>query len=113
MVEDQAGEHIVEIRQDIHPCVIDAAKAPVLGSNVGALALQITCRYSGTGGTPPAALAHVAARRPVLLFDDVPPGLIAAPPALCTLEGRGPQAIDRRLGSWSGCPHMDYSYIRT
>src|SRR5882757_1787236 len=48
------------------------------------------------GRTPPAALAHVAARRPVLLFDDLPPGLIAAPPALCTLEERGPQAIDRR-----------------
>src|SRR5882757_3878013 len=48
------------------------------------------------GRTPPAALAHVAARRPVLLFDDLPPGPIAAPPALCTLEERGPQAIDRR-----------------
>src|SRR5712691_3312384 len=42
MVEDQAGEPIVEIRQDIHPCVIDAAKAPILGSKVGDLALQIT-----------------------------------------------------------------------
>jgi DNA-binding GntR family transcriptional regulator len=42
MVEDQAGEPIVEIRQDIHPCVIDAAKAPILGSKVGELALQIT-----------------------------------------------------------------------
>ena len=50
MVEDQAGEPIVEIRQDIHPCVIDAAKAPILGSKVGDLALQITRRYSGTGG---------------------------------------------------------------
>jgi DNA-binding GntR family transcriptional regulator len=50
MVEDQAGEPIVEIRQAIHPCVIDAAKAPILGSNVGDLALQITRRYSGTGG---------------------------------------------------------------
>ncbi len=50
MVEDQAGEPIVEIRQDIHPCVIDAAKAPILGSKVGDLALQITRRYSGAGG---------------------------------------------------------------
>ena len=50
MVEDQAGEPIVEIRQAIHPCMIDAAKAPILGSKVGDLALQITRRYSGTGG---------------------------------------------------------------
>jgi DNA-binding GntR family transcriptional regulator len=48
MVEDQAGEPIVELRQDIHPGVIDAAKAPILGSKVGDLALQITRRYSGT-----------------------------------------------------------------
>jgi DNA-binding GntR family transcriptional regulator len=50
MVEDQASEHIVEIKHDIHPCVIDAAKAPTLGSNVGDLALQITRRYGGAGG---------------------------------------------------------------
>jgi DNA-binding GntR family transcriptional regulator len=30
--------------------VIDAAKAPILGSKVGDLALQITRRYSGAGG---------------------------------------------------------------
>jgi GntR family transcriptional regulator len=50
MVEDQVGEPIVELRQDIHTGVIDAAKAPILGSKVGDLALQITRRYSGTGG---------------------------------------------------------------
>jgi DNA-binding GntR family transcriptional regulator len=49
MVEDQAGEPIVEIRQDIHPCVIDAAKAPILGSKVGDLALQITRCCPPTG----------------------------------------------------------------
>lgn len=34
----------------VHPCAIDAAKAPILGSNVGDLALQITRRYGGPGG---------------------------------------------------------------
>jgi len=114
MVEDQAGEHIVEIKQDIHPCVIDAAKAPILGSNVGDLALQITRRYSGTGGRLLLLSHTLLPGDRFLLFDDVPPGLIAAPQALCPLEGAGrPQAIDRRLSSGSECPDMEYSYIRT
>ncbi|WP_181706981.1 GntR family transcriptional regulator [Chthonobacter rhizosphaerae] len=50
LVEDQSGEHIVEIKQDIRPAMIDADRAPVLGSGPGDLALEITRRYLGTGG---------------------------------------------------------------
>jgi len=84
------AKSIVEIRQDIHPYVIDAAKAPILGSKVGDLALQITRRYSGTGGRLLLLSHTLLPGDRFLLFDDLPPGLIAAPPpALCTLEERG------------------------
>src|SRR5258708_38820746 len=49
MVEAQAGEPIVEIRQDSHPCAIGAAHAPSLGPKAGDRARQVTRRYSGTG----------------------------------------------------------------
>lgn len=50
LVEEQSGEHIVEIKQDIRPAMIDPERAGVLGSAAGDLALEITRRYLGTGG---------------------------------------------------------------
>jgi len=50
LVQEQSGEHIVEIKQDIRPAVIDAERARCLGAAAGDLALEITRRYIASGG---------------------------------------------------------------
>ena len=50
LVTEQSGEHIVEIKQDIRPAVIEAGPARWLGAAPGDLALEITRRYVASGG---------------------------------------------------------------
>jgi GntR family transcriptional regulator len=50
LVSEQSGEHIVEIKQDIRPALVDPARAGYLGATAGDLALEITRRYIASGG---------------------------------------------------------------
>jgi GntR family transcriptional regulator len=50
LVQEQSGEHIVEIKQDIRPAIIDAERARWMGARDGDLALEITRRYIASGG---------------------------------------------------------------